>query len=263
MSTTPLRSATQLLDFEHPNLRQLVINRGWENLSNFDRIGAVYLFVRDEILFGYNTRDDLPASRVLADGYGQCNTKAVLLMALLRAVGVPSRFHGFAIAKSLQRGIVPELVYPIAPAEILHSWVDVQYEGRWITLEGFIVDAPVLTALQAAFGPGALCGYGVGTRCLSRPDVDWRGRDTFIQSTGIVRDFGVTSDPDDFFSHHQQQFGWLRGMLYRHVIRHWMNRRVRRLRGGDVPKIPHGPDAAPDAAPTQMPAPVQEPTNVA
>ncbi|MDP2808518.1 MAG: hypothetical protein Q8O34_00025 [Rhodocyclaceae bacterium] len=33
--------------------------------SEFERIGAIYRFVRDEIAFGYNQRDDLPASRIL------------------------------------------------------------------------------------------------------------------------------------------------------------------------------------------------------
>lgn len=259
MSTDPLRIPTLLLDFEHPRITRLVARRGWKTLSPFDRIGAVYHFVRDEIAFGYNARDDTPASRVLADGYGQCNTKAVLLMALLRAVGVPCRFHGFAITKSLQRGIVPEWVYPMSPDEILHSWVEVQYDGRWITLEGFIVDAPILAVLKTRFGPGALCGYGVGTDCLGAPEVDWNGKDTFVQSTGIIRDYGVFDSPDLFFSQHEQGFGWLRGLLYRHVIRHWMNRRVRRLRRGRVPNIPKGPNAAP----TQIKLTSQEPKNVA
>ncbi len=43
--------------------------------SEYDRIGAAYDFVRNEILFGYNRTDAIPATEVLADGYGQCNTK--------------------------------------------------------------------------------------------------------------------------------------------------------------------------------------------
>ena len=69
--TTQLLTATRLLDFEHPALRALINERQWLALSEHDRIGAAYAFVRDEIAFGYNTSDDLPASVVLADGYGQ------------------------------------------------------------------------------------------------------------------------------------------------------------------------------------------------
>lgn len=226
-------SATSLLDFEAKPIQALIAGRGWSELSTHDRIGAVYDFVRNEIAFGYNRADDIPASDVLADGYGQCNTKGTLLMALLRAVRVPCRLHGFTIHKGLQRGVVPELIYPIAPDEILHSWVEIERDGGWINLEGFILDDGFLNALQSAFrGTESLCGYGAGTHCLSAPPVTWQGGDTYIQKTGIVRDFGVFDTPDAFYRDHGQSFGRFRGWLYRSVIRHWMNARVRAFRQG-------------------------------
>ncbi|MFT5529960.1 MAG: transglutaminase-like putative cysteine protease, partial [Alteromonadaceae bacterium] len=45
--------------------------------------------------------DDISASDVLADGYGQCNTKGNLLMALLRGLGIQCRFQGFTIDQQL------------------------------------------------------------------------------------------------------------------------------------------------------------------
>ena len=117
----------------------------------YERIGAVYHFVKDEIRFGYNKQDALTASQILQDGHGQCNTKGILLMALFRAVGIPCRLHGFTIKKSLQRGVVPELIYPITPENIVHSWVEIYYDGKWINLEGFILDADFLAALQEKF----------------------------------------------------------------------------------------------------------------
>ena len=231
---------TPILDFDAPTIQKLVSDRGWLALEPYGRIGAAYHYVRDEILFGYNSDDSLPASKVLADGYGQCNTKATLLMALLRAVGIPCRFHGFTIDKALQRGVVPELVYPIAPRNILHSWIEVLHQGEWLELEGFILDSSVLTALQARFPDRQnLCAYGAGTESLQNPDVDWRGESTYIQRTGINNDFGVFDAPDGFYETHKQLTG-LRGLLYRLIIRHWMNRRVARIRKGIVPDIPGG-----------------------
>ena len=125
----PLLTATPILDFETTPIAQLIDERGWRDLSDTDKIGAVYDFVRNEIAFGYNRADDIPASEVLSDGYGQCNTKGTLLMALLRGVGIKCRIHGFTIHKGLQRGVVPELVFPIAPEEILHSWIEVELNG--------------------------------------------------------------------------------------------------------------------------------------
>lgn len=235
----PLLAATPILNFDHPIIARLVQDRKWHSLPTHERIGAVYDFVRNEIAFGYSRSDDISATDVLADGFGQCNTKGTLLMALLRAVGVRCRLHGFTIHKVLQRGVIPELVYPITPEEIIHSWVEVETESGWVNLEGFILDATFLTALQSSFSrTPSLCGYGAGTDCLQAPPVEWTGGDTYIQETGIVQDFGTFATPDDFYAKHQQSFSFVKGLLYRQFIRHWMNARVRRIRSGSVPQIP-------------------------
>lgn len=232
--------ATSLLDFHSGAFVNLVSERGWSDLPVYGRIGAVYDFVRNEIAFGYNAADDIPASVVLKDGYGQCNTKSTLLMALLRTLEIPCRLHGFTIHKSIQRGVAPEPAYRIAPDDILHSWVEVLHEGRWINLEGFILDQSFLGALQTRFAnqTNSLCGYGAGTDCLSAPPVAWTGEDTYIQKTGINADLGVFDDPDTFYTSYSQSFGWLRGTLYRFLIRHLMNTRVKYIRMGIVPIIP-------------------------
>ncbi len=59
-----LTRPTPLLDFDHPSVRQLIEQRRWRDLDIYQRIGVVYDFVRNEIAFGYNARDDLPASQV-------------------------------------------------------------------------------------------------------------------------------------------------------------------------------------------------------
>lgn len=241
MSQLNYLAETAMLDFKSPVIHSLIEERGWHSLPVSERIGAAYDFVRNDIKFGYNVDDTRRASDVLKDGFGQCNTKATLLMALLRALDVPCRLHGFTIDKSLQRGVVPELFYWIAPQNILHSWVEVEFEGRWIDLEGFILDQQVLSALQKAFpGRSSLCAYGAGTDCLQSPDVEWREENTYIQKTGINNDLGVFDAPDDFYAVHQQDLTGLRGFLYRNLIRHWMNRRVAGMRRGIVPVIPGG-----------------------
>jgi len=97
---------TRLLDFNHPSLTDLVRNRGWASLSEYERIGRIYAFVQNEIAFGYNEADDIPASQVLKDGCGECNTRDTLLMALLRKCNIPCRFHAFTIDKKLQKGAI-------------------------------------------------------------------------------------------------------------------------------------------------------------
>ena len=75
---------TPMVNYDAAPIKDLIRSRGWETLDTFSRIGAIYDYVRNEILFGYNRSDTLTAEEVLADGYGQCNTKATLLMALRR-----------------------------------------------------------------------------------------------------------------------------------------------------------------------------------
>jgi hypothetical protein len=227
----PLLAATTLLDSYHPDIKALVSGRGWCDLSLSNRIGAVYDFVRNEIPFGYNERDELPASRVLADGIGQCNTKSTLLMSLLRAVDVPCRFHGFTINKQLQRGAITGLAFWLAPERIIHSWVEVRLGDRWIALEGFILDEQYLASLQRRFPQARrFCGFGVATEDLSAPGVEWRGEDTYIQSEGIADDFGVFDCPDAFYQRHGSNLSGLKRWLYEGVIRHWMNQNVEKIR---------------------------------
>lgn len=223
---------TTLLDFSHSSIVELVDERGWGGLGPYESIGAVYDFVRNEIPFGYNASDDLQASAVLRDGYGQCNTKGTLLMALLRSIGVPCRFHGFTIDKKLQRGAIPEFAYFLAPRSIIHSWVEVLYSGNWINLEGFILDAEYLDGVRCSFPDvnGPFCGYGVGTLDIESPPVEWNGTDTYIQQTGINHDFGIFDSPDAFYGKHGTNLSGPRAALYALVVRHLMNATVQRIR---------------------------------
>jgi transglutaminase-like putative cysteine protease len=128
--------ATPMLNYDSNVIQQLVENRKWKDKDKFQKILEIYNFVRDEIKFGYNVDDTIKASRVLEDGYGQCNTKGTLFMALLRAVGIPCRIHGFTIDKTLQKGAMTSLMYSVAPKNIVHSWVEIYFEGNWFNIEG-------------------------------------------------------------------------------------------------------------------------------
>lgn len=223
---------TRLLDFGHPDVLALANERGWHELAPYDVIGAVYDFVRNEVRFGYDTSDELPASQVLRDGYGQCNTKGTLLMALLRCVGIPCRFHGFTIDKELQRGAISGLAYWLAPQSIVHSWVEVLYEGRWVDLEGVILDADYLDGVGVMFPDsiGEFCGFGIATPDIRNLEIEWKGDSTYIQRAGINRDFGIFDSPDAFYEKHGSDLSGVRRFLFEHIVRHWMNATVGNIR---------------------------------
>ena len=156
-------------------------------------------------------------------------------MALLRACGVPCRIHGYTIDKRLQKGAMTRFVYRSAPDEIFHSVVEAFVGGRWYALEGVILDAKYLAAVQRKFHPapdGSFVGYGVATKQFLRPPVEFCECDTFIQSEGIVRDFGTFDDPDALYKRHGQKMNFLKSLAYRLVGRRLMNRNVKALRDG-------------------------------
>lgn len=232
--------ATALLDVDRPSLKTLVGERSWMELPERARIGAVYDFVRCEIPFGYNVSDDIPASAVLADGYGQCNTKTTLLMALLRASGIGCRFHGATIDKRLQQGVMTGLLYRLAPTSILHSWAEVFVAGHWVGLEGVILDDTYLDGLRTSIKQdgGPFLGYGVGTDDLANPPIHWAGTDTRIQATGVNKDFGVFDDPDTFYRAHGVNARGFKGWLYRHLMRTAMNTKVASIRAAGTSPCP-------------------------
>ena len=199
-----LLKETHMLDFNDSRIQSLIENRGWKNLEQFECIKAIYLYVRDEILFGYNIDDSISASKVLSDGYGQCNTKGTLFMALLRACKIPCRVHGFTIDKQLQKGAMTGIVYKNAPQNVFHSWVEVYLDDTWYELEAFILDKKYLNKLQKINSQcsGAFCGYGVAVKDFQNPVIDFERNNTYIQSEGINQDFGIYNSPDELLTEH-------------------------------------------------------------
>ena len=44
---------TKMLDYSSKNIQQLIRERNWNDIEEFERLKSIYTFVRDEILFGY------------------------------------------------------------------------------------------------------------------------------------------------------------------------------------------------------------------
>lgn len=223
---------TKMLDYSSKNIQRLIQERNWNDIEVFERLKSIYNFVRDEILFGYNIDDNISASKVLADGYGQCNTKGTLFMALLRACNIPCRVHGFTIDKELQKGAMTGIVYKNAPQNVFHSWVEVYFEDKWYELEAFILDMEYLRKLQRknSHCTGAFCGYGVAVKDFKNPIIDFDRNNTYIQSEGINQDFGVYDSPDDLLKEHHQEMSVIKAFLYRNLGRHLMNWNVNKIR---------------------------------
>ncbi len=144
--------STKMLNYDAREIVELIAAQKWASLNDtYDKIGAIYDYVQNAVPLGYNKYDSLTASQVLADGFGQCNTKATLITSLLRAVDVPCRLHGSKVTKEFQRGLMPKLMAKLAPPLILHTWAEVLYDDEWLSLEGVITDKIYLSGLRALF----------------------------------------------------------------------------------------------------------------
>ncbi len=229
---------TKMLDYEAEGVQALIKNRNWLELDEYHKIGAVYDFVRNEILFGYNRSDLLTAEEVLKDGYGQCNTKATLLMTLLRGVGVPCRLHGSEVSKYFQKGAASRIISLLAPQRIVHTWAEVLFNNRWIALEGVITDESYIEAVKDAFKStgGLFAKYAVAVPDLGSLDLNWCGKDTYVQNEAVVIDYGVYDNPDAFFESHPQRWSKLKDFAYVHYGRKVMTRNVSRMRNRKVNK---------------------------
>ncbi len=223
---------TGLLDYDAPQIQELIRKRNWLELDDFHRIGAIYDFVQNEILLGYNRSDTLTAAEVLADGYGQCNTKATLLMALLRGAEIPCRLHGAEVCKIFQRELMMAITAALAPETIVHTWAEVYYRGKWMALEGVIADKRYLEAVRKRHPDtrGRFFGYAIAVSDFGKLDVEWRGTDTYVQREAVVTDLGIFDSPDSFFADHPQKWGKLVDFAYVHLGRKLMSKRVNAIR---------------------------------
>ncbi len=91
---TPALAATAIIDAHHPSVRAFVDAHAGTGSAR-ERAVALYSAVRDGIRYDPYQIDlsvpGLSASQVLANGFGWCVPKAVLLTAVCRAAGIPAR----------------------------------------------------------------------------------------------------------------------------------------------------------------------------
>lgn len=225
---------TVMLNYKTQKISDLIIAQKRNNLDDYAKIGAIYDYVQNNILLGYNKYDDLTATQVLKDGIGQCNTKATLIMALLRAVGVPCRLHGAKVTKVFQRSLMPKIMAKLAPPLIVHTWAEVYYNGEWLSLEGVITDKKYISGLQKMFPDykGKFFDYAVAVQDLNNLQIDWKGKNTTVQQQAVIEDLGVFVTPDEFYNTYKQEYRGLKKFMYENIGRKIMTKKVAKIRKG-------------------------------
>lgn len=223
----------KLADSDHPLVvaTALRLTEGAE--TDREKLERIFLFVRDEIVFGFPDKGDLVlASETIETGMGQCNTKATLMLALCRACGLSARIHFSLISKDIQRGFFTGIAHWLMPQNISHSWIEVEIEGQWRRIDSFIND---MSLHQAAEQELARRGWRVGfSLALSEghASADFNiDENAFEQMAAVTDDHGVWDDPAEYYASplYQNRPGGLRLFAYRLMIGR-VNNRVEQLR---------------------------------
>jgi hypothetical protein len=189
-----------LSDFTHPTV-QAQAERLCVGLSDRrEFLEYIFLFVRDEILFGFPPKwDAVKASETLEYQIGYCNSKATLFAALCKAVGIPARIHTGLIDIQIMYGIFPSISFPLLPDTGGHSWVEVQIDSEWKPVDSYINDKKFYqAALKKLESSGRKTAYSISQeRGESSCEFNF-GEVGFVQMGAVVEDHGIWPDFSDY-----------------------------------------------------------------
>ncbi len=147
----------------------------------------IFSFVRDQTLFAIS-RTDVKASKTLKDGKGFCVTKTNLQVALLRAVGIPARYHQVVLHKDVIKGIVPDLAHKMVEERIwYHPWCECYLSGKWIACDLYLDKDTYNAAVK----------NGIISKA-KMPTIDWDGEtDLKTAVPWMLEDVGTHVSYDD------------------------------------------------------------------
>lgn len=222
----------KLSDDQNPSIQQKAQQLTAGQVTQMDKFERIFLFVRDEILFGFPPKwDAVKASETLVYKKGYCNTKASLMVALCRAANIPARIHTGLIDITIMRGIFPAFVFLFLPAAGGHSWVEVKMEDGWQPIDSHINDKAFYThALKKLEESGKPTAYSIShTKGTSSCEFNF-GEKGFVQMGAVVEDQGVWDDFSDYMSS-EKYIGMnsLQALLFPTIAR-MSNRRIKRIR---------------------------------
>lgn len=148
----------------------------------------IFYFIRDEIPYSFDCTD-VKASQTLITGLGLSFQKTNLQIALLRAAGLPARYHRVSCKKQLLRGIFPSILYLFLPEVNPHFWCECHLSGKWVSCEATLDKTLFEGMTQRGF---------VATSQI--PAIDWDGvNDLIVVKPWIVEDFGAATSLDDVY----------------------------------------------------------------
>ena len=181
--------STELCNWDNPEILAKAKEITGEAMTQQEAALKIFYYVRDEIVFSI-TNSISKASQTLKRGTGECATKNNLHVALLRASGIPARFHLSKCESDSLNGIIPEWLSSRMPKVVSHFWPEVSLSGKWIACEG-LFDKDLYNGL-------------LEKNLLDKdriPTIDWDGEnDLIILESWLVEDRGTTPSYEEIYS---------------------------------------------------------------
>lgn len=191
-----------LADYKHPIVKSKanVLIQGQKSLR--DKVSAIFYYVRDDIKFMFPKEGDfVKASKTIEDGFGQCNTKTTLFLALCKAVEIPARVHFSLIKKDIQKGLFSGIALWLMPKELSHSWVEIEVNGKWLKIDSYINDAQFYKGAKNKLEEKSwTIGYSIAcSKNESSIDLDF-DTEKFVQMDAVTEDQGVYDEPMEYYN---------------------------------------------------------------
>jgi len=231
-----MEKAVKLSDDDHPSIQAVAKEISAGKATALEKVESAFIFVRDEVKFGFPPRwDEVKASETIRYGLGYCNTKATLFRALCRVINVPARIHAGLIDLKIMTGIFPSMAFPLMPKLGGHSWLEIDIEGKWKSIDSYINDKPLYErALQKLDRSGKVTGYSI-SRAKGDSSCEYNfGEMGFVQMGAVVEDLGVWDDYSEYmYSEKYPAMDRMLLMAYPMVAR-MCNRNIKNIRAEEL-----------------------------
>lgn len=180
-------NSTEFCDCDCEEIKQKAEELTKDTSSPKEAAMRIFNYVRDQILFAIG-RTDVKASKTLKDRKGHCVTKTNLQIALLRAAGIPARYHQVVLHKDGLKGLVSDFFHKKLDEKIwFHPWCECYLSGKWIACDLYLDKYTYNAAVK----------NGIISK-EKMPTIDWDGEtDLKIAAPWILEDVGTHSSYDE------------------------------------------------------------------
>ncbi len=139
------------------------------------------------------------ATDIAQQGYGDCHTKGLLYVALLRAVHIPARLRFVTVSTQFLNGLIDT-----GTQTMVHAVGEAFIDGNWRQNDTYVVDAQYEASARSQLRvEQRILGYGLH----AMGDKDWNGVDpAHAQYTPAdpdslpIIDWGADHDPGHFYA---------------------------------------------------------------